>query len=96
MPISDALHEVLVELVRKRQLRQPQSSTELVFLGPRKKQILKRDLQRVWERLRARAQAEHGVRPLSLYAFRHTWVTTIFGTGMILSGWRQQPAIRSL
>jgi integrase len=81
VPISDALHEVLVELARKRQLRELQRSTELVFLGPRKKQILKRNLQRVWERLRAPVHVGHGVRPLSLHSFRHTWVTMMLRDG---------------
>ena len=68
-------------LARKRRLSEPWKSPELVFLSPRGKQILKRVLQRAWERIRSRAHADHGVRPLSLHSFRHTWVTMMLRDG---------------
>ena len=81
VPISDELLEVLKWLARKRRISEPWKSPELVFLSPRGKQILKRVLQRAWERIRSRAHADHGVRPLSLHSFRHTWVTMMLRDG---------------
>ena len=52
-----------------------------VVFSPRGKQILKRVLQRAWERIRSRAHADHGVRPLPLHSFRHTWVTMMLRDG---------------
>jgi integrase len=81
VPISDELLEVLKVLARRRRISEPWKSPELVFPSPRGKQILKRVLQRAWERIRSRAHAGHGVRPLPLHSFRHTWVTMMLRDG---------------
>ena len=39
------------------------------------------NLSRVWDRLRRRAQAEEGIRPLPLHSARHTWATHALDSG---------------
>jgi integrase len=53
---------------------------EWVFCSTRGTAHEERNFERVWERLRRRAQKE-GVRPLKLHATRHTWATLAVQAG---------------
>ncbi|HXZ24444.1 MAG TPA: tyrosine-type recombinase/integrase [Methanomassiliicoccales archaeon] len=81
VPIANELHGLLRRVARDRQIADPWTSPEYVFLSPRGCRIDKDNLERAWNRVRTHAHAKHGVRPFSLHSFRHTWVSTMLRSG---------------
>ncbi|MCR9095055.1 MAG: site-specific integrase [bacterium] len=54
---------------------------EWIFSSRAGTQLSPRNHQRVWDRVRIRAQDEHGVRPLKLHCTRHTFATMALDAG---------------
>jgi integrase len=74
--LFDLLGERRVESMSKGWKEVPAS----VFCSERGTPLDERNVNRVWDRVRRRAQSR-GVRPLKLHCARHTWATLALGAG---------------
>ncbi|MGH0028492.1 MAG: tyrosine-type recombinase/integrase [Myxococcota bacterium] len=84
IPMTEALALELFDLLGSRRrealARGWRETPATVFVSEAGKPLDPRNTQRVWERVRRRAQKE-GVRPFKLHAARHTWASMALQSG---------------